>query len=384
MRRPGRDTLIALTLLALLVALTVVAAVQRPADDDALTPPLASFSARPDGARALHLWLADLGYTVDDRQPRVFRPADSAAVALVLEPTLNVSPEEGAALTTWVEEGGTLVVAGAGSAAANLVRQFDFRLAPLDAPLEAKALPQSPLWTSPPLAEAQPQARYYLHSARRNFVTHLAVAGRPIVVSFDQGAGRVILISSATPFSNAGLRLPGNATLVLNVISAAGWPGAIWFDEWHHGVRGGAGAAAGPGQWLRRTPAGQSVLLVASVLFVAVVLRGRHFGRPAPSRSGSARRAPLEYLTAVAHLNRRAGQRNAVLRQYRHWLKRGLGQRYRLDPTLPDDEYVARLAGSNPALDAAALRSLLARLEQPAASEASMVALAAEAARWLP
>lgn len=382
MRRLGRDSLISLGLVALLAALTVLAAVQRPAGDKAL-PPLASFSAQPNGAKALRLWLGELGYRVDERTQTAFRPPDDAAVALVLEPLYPVTADEGAALEQWVEAGGLLTAAGDGPAMASLLRRFNFRLAVLDAEADAPALPQTPLWTSPSLAAAEPRARYYLQNERADFVTHLAVDGRPVVVSFEQGEGRVILASSARPFSNAGLRSPGNAALALNVISAAGRPGAVWFDEWHHGLRALAEEQiAGPGQWLRRTRAGQSVLLFAGLLFAALALRGRRLGPPLPWLAGVNRRAPLEYLTAVAQLGRRAGHRRAVLRQYRHWLKRSLGQRYRLDPTLADDEYVARLAGYNPAMDASSLRSLLARLEQPDPSEADLVALAAEAARW--
>lgn len=382
MRRPGRDSLIAVALLVVLVALTVLAAVQRPAGDAAL-PPLTSFSAKADGAKALRLWLAELGYRVDDRQPGVFRPPADAAVTLVLEPLFSLSAEEFAALEQWVEAGGLLVAAGDRAAAANLLRSFDFRLAPLTAAAAAPALPQTPLWSSPPLATAEPKARFYLQSTRSDFVTHLAVEGRPVVVSFSHGAGRVILSASATPFSNAGLRSPGNAALALNVVSAAGRPGAVWFDEWHHGVSDVTEQmVAGPSQWLRRTPAGQSVLLFAGLLFAALVLRGRHFGPPLPLPADTSRRAPLEYLTAAAQLSRRAGHRRATLGHYRHWLKRDLGLRYRLDPGLADDEFVARLAGYNPALDAAGLRDLLARLQHTDPSEANLVALAAETARW--
>jgi hypothetical protein len=95
------------------------------------------------------------------------------------------------------------------------------------------------------------------------------------------------------------------------------------------------------------------------------------------------RRAPLEYISAIANLGRRAGHRRAVLQQYRQRLKRHLGQRYRLDPTLRDPEYVTRLAEYNPGLDAEALRRLLARLQRPNVNESEMIQLAAEVAAWI-
>jgi hypothetical protein len=72
-----------------------------------------------------------------------------------------------------------------------------------------------------------------------------------------------------------------------------------------------------------------------------------------------------------------------VLQHYREQLKRGLGQRYRLNPTLPDHEYLAQLAKFKPDLDRAALASLLARLDQGQVSENEMVQLAAAVADWL-
>lgn len=384
MKRPPRDTLIALGLLLTLAGVTVLAALQRP-DDETQPPPLASFSPRPDGAKALRLWLAELGYRVDDLTPSVYRPPSAAAMALVLQPTYSFLPEEAAAMVRWVEDGGTLLLAGDDPATTSLSNRFDWRLVPLGAEPEAPALPQTPLWASPPppAIQAQTSFRYAWQGPRTDYITHLAVAGRPVVISFQQGRGRVILSASAAPFSNRGLATPGHAELALNAVATAGREGAIWFDEWHHGVRASPEQMAGPGQWLRSTPAGQSILLAAGALFVVLVLRGRHFGRPAPLPTAAPRRALLEHLAAAAQLGRRAGHRDAVLRQYRHWLKRSLGQRYRLDPALPDDEYVARLHRFDPSLDAPALRQLLARLDQPQASEGEMVALAAEAARWL-
>jgi hypothetical protein len=122
---------------------------------------------------------------------------------------------------------------------------------------------------------------------------------------------------------------------------------------------------------------------VAGVIFVALVLKGRRFGRPVPLAKDTARRAPLEYITAIANLKRRAGHRTAVLKQYHYWLKRNLGRRYRLSPILPDEEYLAHLVRLNPNLDIAALRTLLARLNRLQASESDITQLAAETADWL-
>ncbi len=95
------------------------------------------------------------------------------------------------------------------------------------------------------------------------------------------------------------------------------------------------------------------------------------------------RRASLEYITAIANLNRRAGHRLAVLGQYYHQVKRRLGQRYHLNPDLSDDEYLVQLATFNPNIDVDALGDLLSRMRQRRVSERDLVQLAAEVADWL-
>jgi hypothetical protein len=139
----------------------------------------------------------------------------------------------------------------------------------------------------------------------------------------------------------------------------------------------------GPEQWLLRAPAGRSILYVTAILFIAVLLSGQRFGRPVPLAHEQVRRAPLEYITAIANLNRRAGHRTALMQRYHLDLKRHLGRRYRLDPQLPDQEYVARLARFNPQIDASALLKLLEKLNQRHFSETQVVELSREAASWM-
>jgi hypothetical protein len=271
---------------------------------------------------------------------------------------------------------------GDGFNAQQAARHYEFKATYLESSTGSLTA-QTPLLASPPAGPAKVQTRRYFETSRDDFVTHLAIENKPVLVSFEREAGRVILSATPFPFSNAGLKEEGNPALVLNLISAAGQSGLIWFDEWHHGFRANRTEIIGPGNWLRYTPTGRSFLYVAAVIFVAVLLRGRRFGRAVPLPKDMSRRAPLEYITAIANLGRRAGHRAAVLRQYHHWLKRGLGQRYRLNPTLPDGEYVAQLAQFNPNLDATALHNLLTRLRRGNVNENEMIHLAAEVAKWL-
>jgi hypothetical protein len=380
MKRLSRDSWLAIALFLLLLLITIIAAIQQTKKEQA--PPLASFSSAPNGARALRLWLKDLDYSVSDEVFSTFRLPEDAGLALILEPFVGITPDEWQTIDAWVEEGGTLVLAGDEFSTALAARHYQFDLAYLDPPTTT-VIAQTPLLASPPTNPAKAQPRAYFKTNRHDFVTHLAVEGQPVLVSFEREAGRVILSAAAFPFSNAGLKEEGNPALVLNLISTANQSGVIWFDEWHHGLRAGRTEIVGPGNWLRYTPTGRSLLYTAAVIFVALLLRGQRFGRPVPLPKDTARRAPLEYITAIANLGRRAGHRAAVLRQYHHWLKRGLGQRYRLNPTLPDKEYLEQLAQFNPNLDIPALRNLLGQLQRRNVSESDMIQLAVEVAKWL-
>ncbi len=392
MKRLSRDSWLAIGLLVVLLLVTIAAAIYQ-AQGQENDLPMDSSSSAPNGTRALRLWLDELGYPISNEAGSTFHLAEETGLILVLEPFTGITTDEWETIDAWIEEGGTLVLAGEQWGALSAARHYDFNLAYLDEESKAITLTaQTPLLALPPLTDpANVRPRAYFHVADDaddadtdfDFVTHLAVGARPVMVSFEIGDGRVILSATPFPFSNAGLKESGNPQLVANVIAAAKRPGVIWFDEWHHGMRSRQAQVLGPEEWLRRTPAGRSLLYAAAVIFVTLALGGRRFGRPIPLAKSTARRAPLEHITAIANLKRRAGHRTAVLFHHRQRLKRNLGKRYRLNPTLPDDEYVTQLSQFIPDLDAAALRGLLARLRQRTVSESEMIQSAAQVAAWL-
>jgi hypothetical protein len=386
MMRLSRDAWLAIGLVALLVIVTAGVALLTPREEEA-PPPLASFSNAPEGARALKLWVEELGYSVYEASLRRYTIPATTQLVFLLEPTEFISDAEWNGLDEWVDEGGTLILAGEGLYANFAADHYEFSL---NYTRTLTLTAQTPLLAAPVLtAPLAFQTSAYYTTARTDFLTLAATEAGPVIVTFPRGQGRVIL--SATPFlfCNAALKEPGNGELVLNLIGLAGGGNVrwAWFDEWHHGIRpetaGQAAQQWGPQAWLTRQPAGQAMLYIAAVLFVALFLRGRRFGRPVPLPHELHRRAPLEYITAIANLNRRAGLRAVVLSQYHHRLKRELGHRYRLDPALPDDEYVHALTKFNPNLDAAQLRALLAKLRKRSVSENELLQAAAEAAEWL-
>lgn len=376
--RLSRDSWLGLGLVLLLILVMTAAAMQQ---QNAQAIPYLSTSNAPDGTLALKLWLERLGYPLRKETVADFAPPADTDIVLMLQPLGEVSYGEWKTINTWVEEGGTLIAAGDNLAARSVFVYYDFNrefLPTAAPPLSA----HTPLLISPPQANpAKFTALYGLTSERRDYVIHIAHEGHPIIVSFEQGKGRVILSTTAYPFSNDGLKEEGNAELALNLVSLAVERDAVWFDDWHHGQQGVD--IVGPGAWLRRTSLGHALLFILGVIFLALILQGRGFGRPIPLPHEIKRRGPLEHVTAVANLNRKAGHRAAVLAHYHRQLKRHLGKRYRLDPALPDLEYTRVLYSYNPAINEQELFYLLTRLSQKNVSDGELVKLADEAAKWM-
>ncbi len=374
-----RDNWLAIGLVILLTLLTLAAALQQ---NNAPAIPYLSTSPAPDGALALKMWVQKLGYRVLKDTSSAYRPPAGVDVIFIIQPIYDISNNEFDQLDTWVKGGGTLVLAGDTPYISSALKRYDFSLSYLNRTPDS--LPaETPLLTSPDLTSPAPvQPDLYLDSTKSDFVTLLASDGHPLIVSFDNGLGRVILSSTVYPFSNLGLKDNANATLVLNLIALAKSRGSVWFDDWHHGLQTDT-AIIGPEQWLRATPIGHSLIFVIGIIFIALLLAGRGFGRPVPLPNELKRRGPLEHVTAIANLNRKAGHRSAALQQYHTRLKRHLGRRYRLDPSLPDADYVNMLGQYNPSIDQAALLNLLKSLSKKNVSETEMVELASDASDWM-
>lgn len=373
----SRDGRLGIAILLALVLVTIAAVLQQ--NDEPGIDYLAT-SSSPSGTLALKLWLGELGYpSLDEPQPS-FEPSPGIKTIFIIQPIIRVSEAEWRLLEEWIDQGGVLLLAGDNYATTEMLDRFDFSLTFLN-PQIGELLPATPLLQSPAVTARVPLITdLALSTNRTDFVPLLSAGGHPVIVLLGHGRGRVILSSNPYPFSNKALKDEALAQVVLNLVAFTA-RGTVWFDDWHHGIQGAA--IIGPGQWLRFTPGGHAILFAVGVVFLALLFQGRAFGRPIPLPHEIKRRGPLEHVTAIANLKRRAGHRAEVLQQYRQRLKRNLGRRYRLDPSLPDAEYAETLARYNPSVDKDALLHLLVRLSQGTAGEAGFVRLASEAARWI-
>jgi hypothetical protein len=373
----SRDAWLAVGVVFILLLVTIAAAIQQ-------TPviPYLSTSSAANGTLALKLWLEDLGYPSSGGISSTFQPPRDADLILILQPIISITDGEWSVLDQRVQGGATLIVAGDNGQSQDAFSHYGFitiglaqqtTLLTVQNPLLTSPLPDSPFTVRSDLA---------LHHPRSDFVTILAADDQPVLVSFAKGSGLVILSATPDPFSNLALKDPSTALLVLNLIGLTVHHNKVWFDDWHHGIQASA-QIIGPDEWLRQSPLGHALLFLVVAVFLALLLQGRVFGRPVPLPREIKRRSPLEHVTAIANLNRKAGHRNAVMGQYYSRLKRQLGRRYSLDPSLPDADYVKALAGHNPAIDQTALLHLLQGLSQKNLRDDEMIHLAAKASDWM-
>ena len=124
MKRLSRDAWLALFLFLLLTVFTAVSVVQQ-AQASLQDPPLASFSTQPQGSRALWLYLETQKLKLTDSVGTAFGVPSGIDLALVLEPTVAFTPGEWELLHSWVEDGGTLLLAGTSNVAIDLAQQLD-------------------------------------------------------------------------------------------------------------------------------------------------------------------------------------------------------------------------------------------------------------------
>ena len=375
----NREALITILLLSAVVLLALPAALGQSQEAESI--PLANDSTAPDGGRALWLWMDQIGYQLRDSVGEIFAlPSETDALMLLAPQRFpGISSGEWNAIDTWVEAGGILIASGSPGAA----QHYGFSTRSQN--VESLA-PFSPFTNSPmiPSVVAVEAGTYLVpNEGRFNYIPLLAHENGLVMVALDDGLGRVILSTANFPFSNQGLQAEGNAEMLLNIFQHIPKCSQVWFDEWHHGKRLVVNEIYGPGNWLRYTPAGRSLLFSAIVLFAAILLSGRRFGRPLRAIDHKPRRAPLEHATAIANLSRRAGHRSAVLADTAERVKRHFGTRYRIDPRLSDEDYLTALKRYAPQLDIEQIGQLLALLRQSKISEQKMLALAIEASELM-
>jgi uncharacterized protein DUF4350 len=379
--RISRDLIVVVLLFAVLIGFTVYSAVRR-AEQEQETGALAPYSTRsalPNGTLALQKWLEAIGYQGRRIEGNDFSLPAEARVLFVFPTQHGFTEDEAQPVLRWVERGNTLVVAQAG--------RFgdDDRLA---RGLKVRALPASYVLTSTleqPLngvglnSAIRTQSTWALDLSRDDYVEYLSNAGRPLLVSWVQGRGKVFVTSAPFLFTNEGLHEQAGAALVLALLNDIPRGSIAALDEFHvtSPTRQG-GCAESLQSLVYCSPWGWAIIFGIVVVFAWLAVNGQRFGRVMPLPQDIARRSPAEYVYSTAQLFRRAGKRHMALDHYHRELKRSLGRPFRINADLPDEEFINELARFRE-IDRAELSRVLRALSRSDTSERALVKLADEA-----
>lgn len=336
-------------------------------------------SSAPEGALALYSWTRELGYDGARLEYRPFELEEDDAVLFILNPEEPINRTQSRAVLDWVERGGTLIFADDRSAifgTSNALLddlQFDTGVYSTTE-LIAQAEPAQPVLDQPPVGTAHVQTGRVLLPHRADYVKIVGPPDALLVAGVKHGSGYVYLSATTYPFTNAGLRDPENAALVLNMLRRAPVGGRVQFDEYHHGFF----TPPSTGKILLGSPWGWAAAYTVVVIALYLILGGRRFGRPIPLREELARRSSAEYVESMADLFQRGGKRDYILSHYYSALKRRLAHKDGINPQLDDREFARELARARE-VNEPELLALLARLRAANPSEAELVRAVSQA-----
>lgn len=323
---------VAVTCTAAVLALTVLAVhLARPrSGQTALGGDVrSSFRTTPDGVAALYETVSALGVPAAPRMTPLVDADDIRGTLVLLEPTERPSPREVNALLDWVRQGGTLLYAP----------RLQLRNGPavLDSLgltlLEPRDGASNPRWERHRLTRDLPPPR-----PPRRFVAVPAkadTAGRPPPASMQPllsadlpdsltagataaaaeivlGRGRIVALADAEPLSNEHAGDDPLAVLAVRAVLAHTTPGdTVFFDEFHHGVRGLGSPAEAATDFFLGTGGGRALLHLGGVALLALAAAGARLGTPADPPTDE-RRSPMEHVSALARLYQAAGARDTA------------------------------------------------------------------------
>lgn len=344
---------------AALVTVVLAVLVLGPPGEDGL--PFDPRSTAPDGLAGVVELLGESGVQVDieislpdDTSTRVFVPVD------------QLTTERRAEVEDFVTRGGTVVVAGDASPLHDLT--------PAGAPVSDVFGATTRAPACPELAEVGP-------------VEHDAWAAMEVpdgaiacftddgdtawLVSRSRGAGHVIAIGSATPFTNGWLAEADNAVLAAAVLG----PG----EEDRLVVIPRPEVGEGETPLIELVPAGvwRFLALILAAAVVGVLWRARRLGPPVEERLPPVLPS-AELARSVAQLFQRSGDRDAAATRLRDDVRREVGRWLGVPAGTPDARVAELLAERT---DVSVDDARTALLDGPVADDAALSHLAAAVVR---
>jgi hypothetical protein len=310
-----------------------------------------SLSAGRRGALALYRWLEKSGFEVQRVSGEQGFPPD-ADILFMINPNNNFPEGQAGSVRRWVEEGNLLILA-LGSSPQDVSTLLESRhpmLRELGVGVSysfgyTDTVPVSqPVFNRPAVSRVKVPGIFGLNlpvSDTLVLVSAPTASGQriPVAASIEVGRGKVIILASAYPLSNLGLKEEDNGSFVYNLVQMSGGR-RVAFDEVHHGVSTGGDLIA----LLTGNPWGWALIYAALLAGIYMVWSARRLGPPLPVRTPDQRRPTSDYIISVARLFRRARKPGYVAERYLQFFRRTLSQRAALDPYITDERFVQALA----------------------------------------
>lgn len=202
----------------------------------------------------------------------------------------------------------------------------------------------------PPAPAPTPAANALLVSPAP--VAHISDSRGALLVDYNHGAGKIIVLSDPFIIANNGISRADNLQLALNVVAGRG--GLIAFDEYHQG------RAAARNQlfaYFAGTPVMAMVGQLGLIVLMVLWSRGRRFARPLPLPVVD-RRSKLEYVASMAELQQRSRAYDLAIENIYTRTRRVLARYAGVDNMTSRAEIAARI-GSRSSLDRQALEKLM-------------------------
>lgn len=359
---------------ALFVALLIVATLVGAPRGPALYDLNATGST---GLAGLRLWLESMGFAVGDTGATRFAIPDQTKVLFVYPSLNSFTRAEVTSLSAWVRMGGVLVLIDVSD---ELLGETLGVVDTYALPLKDLARQRQPLLPGRSVSWSTAGSGELDMTDAPEAVTVLVSADDSVMMAVQAlGEGVVWHLSGVADFTNARLRDHNEAALLPALLRTAPAGATVAFDTYHMFGTVETSAITTLQEWLYSTPLGWASLFLMAAGAIYLLLQGRRLGPPLPVAAESRRREAAEFVEAMASLQRRARQSEAVARHQRHRLKVALGKPLRLNPDLDDAEFIRRLAEMDRDISAGRIEEIRITLAQltPSADEQTLVKAAA-------
>lgn len=336
-----------------------------------------TYSASPEGMRALYDLLANLGCRVQRFQrPYTELPDDSGQLLIVVEPLAReLDEEEVAALKGWLDYGNALLLI-LGSTKSSVLEACGWKIGKIEAandpPREVPGVEIDPdeelikrylddvrrVWVDGRLRLILDKQYTFEPLVREGDVVHASI--------FRRRLGKKFIISGSIGHRNKDLARADNAVFFVNIAQKKVGDSPVLFDEYHQGYE--SPPNEGKSLWGALGPTAQIFALhMLLVLGLIVYNANIRFGPPLALRPPSSRPS-TEYIESMAGLFQRARATGVALEMHYAAFTRDLAKRL----GLPPDADLDRLADASAAtlgLPRQELRELLNTCQEALAEE---------------